>query len=115
MKEEKLGEVRKQILLSFKFIADLAFARLIRMTAVTEILSELLKENEDHINFLNFGKITLLFCGLGHLIFEQENEELRQMLEHFLKETPSHIQFYSKREKLASETTIEDLKDLSRR
>ena len=90
MKEEKLEAVRRQILLSYKFIADLAFAELIRIEAVSGVLASLLLETEDHIDFLNFGKLTLLFCGLGHLVFAEGREDLRQMLERFLRETPSH-------------------------
>jgi hypothetical protein len=80
-----------------------------------DVVSSLLERNEDHIDYFNFGKIVLIFCGIGRKMYEEGNSEILSMFEHTIKESASHFSFYTKREKLASETILEDLKDLARR
>lgn len=65
-KEMKQADLRIQILLSFKFIADLVQAGFIDISNIREILKTLIKNNEDHIDFFNLGKIILVFCTLAN-------------------------------------------------
>lgn len=83
--------LRRQILLSFKFIADLAYRGFIDISNTRDILATLIKLNDDHIDFFNLGKIVLIFCGLGHLMFDENNKEILQMFMHVIKESASHI------------------------
>lgn len=51
----------------------MAHAKLIPVSNTRDILKGLIEMNEFHIDYLNFGKLVLIFCGLAGLIYEEEN------------------------------------------
>ena len=64
--EEKIRDLKREILGCFKFIADMAYFDLIPLSSLIEVSRTLVK---DYNTFLNFGKIVLVICGLQKQIF----------------------------------------------
>lgn len=83
--------MRKQILLSFKFIADLVHSGFIPVSNAFDIIHGLIEMNEFHIDYLNFGKLVLIFCGLAHLIYKEENQDILRLFKRMLNEASSSI------------------------
>ena len=48
-------------------------------------------------------------------MYEPQNLKLLHLFERFLNEAPSHLEIYNKRENLASQTLIDDIRQLHNR
>ena len=115
-KEVKLAQIRRDICACFKLVGDLVFYQHISSSVVVDILSRLTSDNQTQIlSYHFFGKITLLFCGLGTKIFESESTAISDLLKRVLEWAETSVPHYQSREKLNGKTILDDLTELQKR
>ncbi|CDW77056.1 UNKNOWN [Stylonychia lemnae] len=114
-KERKQKMTRQEILLGFKFIAELVQKRLIEIQNISDILRSLVQLNENHLDFFNLGKIVIILCTLANIMYLEGNEEILQHLTNIIDNSKKSIEVYCKREQIASEQMIIDLRELNNR
>eukprot|EP00347_Sterkiella_histriomuscorum_P013003 403366385 len=114
-RENKQVDMKKEILVSFKFIADMIHYKFLGLEVAENILETLFEINHNHIDFLNLGKLVIMFCTLANKIYDSNNPKLERHLVQLIQSSQTHIDAYNNRERLASETMINDLRDLHNR
>lgn len=65
--------------MSLKFIGDMIHYNLLDLQIADDMLSTLFEINHNHIDFLNLGKIVIIFCTLGNKIYNQSNPNIQTM------------------------------------
>ena len=79
-RENKQVDMKKEILVSFKFIADMIHYKFLGLEVAENILETLFEINHNHIDFLNLGKLVIMFCTLANKIYDSNNPKLERHL-----------------------------------
>lgn len=102
---DKIFQLRSQTFALFKFMAELCYSELVPITEIISILDVLVSDGFKQ--FIDFGKIVLILCGMQHKIYEHQS--LTDLFNTFLKVTESNIENFGKREKIVSEVILIEL------